>query len=133
MASVADIVGRALRLLRVVDANEAVEASDFATAVLALNQMVRRWEADGIALGWLDVANPADTLPAPPETEEALAYNLAVRLRPEYGASLDGDVVGIAKYSLSCLLRDRLVSMPLVGRSLLDRSTWYDIYTDSYI
>lgn len=136
MATAGDIVSRALRLLTVLDPHEAAEAEDFETGAAALNAMCARWEADGLALGWSPVRNPLDPLPSPPEAEEALAYNLAVRLRPEYNVDLKPDIVGIAREGLSALLRDRLVEMPLTMRSRLDRgfgsNSWDRILNGAY-
>ncbi|WP_372362904.1 packaged DNA stabilization gp4 family protein [Xanthomonas sp. NCPPB 1325] len=132
MTTVAQIVARSLRLLRVVDSNEAPEAEDFETARIALNGMMRRWEANGLALGWQSVENPAETLPAPPEAEQAIAYNLAMMLRPEYGANLEPDVVQTANDGLAELRRDMLVANPLVLRQRLPGCGRYNIYTDEY-
>ncbi len=132
MTTAANIVARALRLLRVVDANEAPEAEDFETARMALNAMVRRWEANGMALGWQDVQNPADPLPAPAEAEQAIAFNLALVLRAEYGVSLEPDVVQMATDGLAELRRDVLSANPLVLRQRLPGCGRYNIRTDSY-
>jgi len=132
MTTAANIVARALRLLRVVDANEAPEAEDFETARIALNGMVRRWEANGMALGWQDVQNPADELSVPAEAEQAVAFNLALVLRAEYGVTLDADVVQMAKDGLAELRRDVLVANPLVLRQRLPGCGRYNICTDSY-
>ena len=106
MAQVQTIVNRALRLLGMLDANESPEAVDTQTAIEALNALLVRWEADGVSLGWSAVASGSDTLPAPPEAEMAIAYNLAVVLRPEYGVQLAPDVIGMARDGLSRLLAD---------------------------
>lgn len=103
MTQVATIITDALGLLRVIDANEAPEAEDAATAIRALNTMMRAWEVDGLAMGWSDVSSPSDILPAPPEAEEAIAYNLAIRLRARYGATLEPDVIKIATDGLATL------------------------------
>lgn len=113
MSTVSDITARALRLLSVVDANESLEAEDSNTAILALNAMCRRWEANGMAMGWSDVSNPSDTMPNPPEADEAIAYNLALRLAPEYNAQPSGAVIAFAADGLRALQRDRMVEMPL--------------------
>lgn len=132
MVTVQDIVSRALRLLRVLDANAAPKAQDMADGMAALNAMMQRWEADGVALGWSAVDNPADTIPAPVEAEEAISYNLAVRLRPEYGATLDPDVVGIANAGLLALRRDVLTAAPLRLAARTPRAGYYNIYTDEW-
>lgn len=131
MTTAAQIVGRALRLLRVVDPNEAPEAEDFETARVALNSMLRRWEANGLALGWQDVQNPADELAIPAEADQAVAFNLAVMLRAEYGVTLDPDVFTMATDGLADLRRDMLVANPLVLVPRMPRTGRYNIYTDS--
>lgn len=130
MSTVQDIVSRALRILRVTDVNAAPKAADMKTGIVALNSLMRRWEANGLALGWSDVANPAEDLPAPPEAEEAITFNLAMRLRTEYGTALEPDVVRYADESLAALRRDRLASSPLRLRARTPRSGTYNIYTD---
>lgn len=130
MATVQEIVSRSLRILRVLDVNSAPRAGDMATAVVALNGMMRRWEANGMAMGWSNVANPSDVMPVPEEAEEAIAYNLALRLRGEYGASLDPDTVAFAQSGLNALRRDRIVEMPLQWER---DGIHYDIRTDSCV
>jgi hypothetical protein len=96
----------ALGHLRVLDANEAVEAEDARDAIRALNLMMARWEANGLALGWTDVASVTDDLPAPAEAEEAIGYNLALKLRARYNATLDQDTVAHANDGLAALRAD---------------------------
>lgn len=131
MAQVQDIVRDALGHLRVIDANAPVKPIDMRDAIRALNLMVRRWEADGLALGWSDVSEPTDVLPLPPEAEEAVGYNLALRLRARYGVQIDPDIVALADAGLSALQRDRIVEMPLVLDPLCAPRR-YNTYTDSY-
>lgn len=84
MAKVSAIVGRALRLIHVVDPRQPVQAIDMQTGITAMNGMLRRWEANGLSLGWTDVSAPDEDMPCPPEAEEAIAFNLALTLAPEY-------------------------------------------------
>lgn len=134
MSTVSQIVARALRLLNVLDAQEAPEASAAVNAIAALNAMCQRWEANGLALGWTRVTVGTDTMPSPDEAEEAIVYQLALRLNGEYGAPLSNDDKALAKQFLAELRRDRLVEMPLT----LDSDApmpWHggrwNIYTDS--
>lgn len=131
MASVSDTIKDALVQLRVQDANEPVDADIFASSVRALNRMMRRWEADGLALAWMDVSNPADVLPAPPEAEQAIIDNLSIVLRPQFGGTLDPDVMMRAKQGLHDLERDNTVANPLVLRTKLPFRGRWNIYTDS--
>lgn len=129
MPKVADIVSRALRIIRVTDSHDSPPAQDMADGIAALNSMMRRWEANGLALGWSSVDGPDDQAPLPDEALEAVAYNLALKLRPEYGAALEPDVIQTAAHGLNELRRDVKVASPLefdrVGGA-------YNTYTDSY-
>jgi hypothetical protein len=106
MTTVASIVRDALLHLRVQDAAEAVDAQAMQDAIRALNTMMARWEADGVSLGWTDVSAPTDTLPAPPEAEEAISYNLALRLRARYGVAVEPDVIQMATDGPAALRAD---------------------------
>ncbi len=123
------LVARSLRLIGVVDATEAPEAEDYVTALEALNAMLRRWEANGIALGWNDVDDTTEDVPAPPEALEAIIFNLAMTLGAEYGIEIRPDVAANAAKGLNELRRDVLVANPLV----IERPGYrYNIYSDSY-
>lgn len=102
-AQVQDVVRDALGHLGVVDANNPVREIDMRDGIRALNLMMRAWETDGVAMGWSDVNNPTDPLPAPPEAEEAIGYNLAVRLRARYRIAIDPDVIALARDGLATL------------------------------
>lgn len=131
MSTVLQIITDALITLRVQDANEDVEAEIAESSLRALNRMMRRWEADGTALGWNDVETLSDPIPVPPEAEQAVVDNLAMLLRASYGVQLDPDVVERAKVGHDALLRDRLVAAPLVLKTHLRRpGRWWNIYTD---
>lgn len=103
MSKVAEVVRDALLLLRVLDATEAPEAEDMQDAIRALNLMMNTMEAEGISVGWSPVSNPDDDMPVPAETEEALTYVLAMRLRPKYGVALDPDLFQSAQDGLGNL------------------------------
>lgn len=128
MATVLDVVSRALRILRVVNPNQPIKPADMATGIGALNAMVRRWEANTLALGWSNVSAPDHTLPAPDEAIEAIVYNLALKLRAEYGADLEPDVIEMARVGLAELLRDQVIATPLERDA---RGLHYNVYTDS--
>lgn len=100
---VADVVKDALLLLRVIDKEDAPEDADARDAIRALNRMMRAWEVDGLPLGWSDVSTVQDDLPAPPEAEEAIVYNLALRLAGQFGRAVGADVVTLANDGLATL------------------------------
>ena|SRR5690348_7475066 len=110
MAKVSEIVGDALRHLRVADASSAIDPNDLAAGIRALNAMMRVWEVDGISVGWSDVAAGGDEMPTPPEADEAIGYGLAVRLRARYGVTPDADVVQMAAAGVSTLRAQTLAN-----------------------
>lgn len=133
MATVAEIVSGALGLLRVLDATEAPEAEDMETAISALNMMMVRWEANGYSVGWSPVSNPADVMPNVPDADEAIMYNLAVKLRPRYGVSIDPDVFADASRLKSDVLADVFASSPMeMERGIPGWRCRYNIRSDGY-
>jgi len=103
MTQAIDIIRAALQHLRVVDAAAALDENDTADAIKSLNAMMRAWEADGISLGWSDVVAATDAMPTPPEADEAIGYNLAVRLGSRFGVMPGQDVVSLASSGVSLL------------------------------
>lgn len=112
MAKTGAIVARALRLLRVIDLADAPMPDQYTVGQTALNAMMAQWEhgPDGLALGWVPVDNPDDDFPAPEWAEDAITFNLAVKLRPEFGSTLDPDVVVGAQSGYSAILTYRTAS-----------------------
>ncbi len=96
MSKVVEIVRDALGHLRIVDADAPPDPRDLADGIRALNLMMRAWEAQNLPVGWVDVAGPDEEMPTDPAFDEAIGYNLAVKLRARYGATLDADVVQLA-------------------------------------
>jgi len=96
MTKVVEIIRDAMGHLRVLDANTAPDPIDVRDAIRALNLMMHSWEAEGLSFGWVDVDEPTDDMPTPEECDEAIGFNLAIRRRAAYGATLDQDVVAMA-------------------------------------
>lgn len=137
MATVAKVVGRALRLIQVIDARQPVKASDMETAIEALNAMIRRWEADGISLGWMPNDNPSEEVLVPDEAVQAVAANLAIVLAPEYGVSVSAVVAQMAAAGMNDLMRDQAIATPIrpilsvpessnYRSNTLNGSSWYN-------
>jgi hypothetical protein len=125
---------RSLLLLQAIDAAASLPAGDAETAMSALNAMMTNWESSGLAMGWSNVSVPDATLPILDEDEEAVVYNLAVRLAPYYAipAAMPG-IADMAKTFLAELRRRRLVEMPLRLNSDLpcpERGGFWNIYLD---
>lgn len=113
MTTAATLIADALSLIQVQDPAQPVSPKKMTTGIKALNRMMARWEADGLSLGWSPVASPSDELPIPEEAEEAVEYNLAVRLAPRYGVTVEPAVIGGANTFLAALERDQAVATPI--------------------
>ena len=136
MTLASDIVTSALRKIGAVDASEAVNAEDFETAAQALNRMATRWEANGLAFGWSNITSPSDVITALIEAENALIYNVALEIAPEYGLPVSGFVQQRADDELASLRRDRFVASPLYSTTDEPVSSGryprgWNIYSDS--
>ena len=135
MSTVYQTVVSALRKIAILDPTETPAAQQMDDAIGQLNRMCTRWEADGIAIGWVNVVNPSDTLPCPFENEDAVIYNLATHLASDYGVVPPPDVVAYAVGAMDALGRDRATEMPLrlatriPYGSGLSRSSVYDTYS----
>lgn len=84
MATANQIIGRALRLIKVVAAGETVEASIAADALAVLNAMLAEWHEAGIGLPDYSFTDLTDTLASDAADHEAISYQLALRLAPEF-------------------------------------------------
>ncbi len=125
------LISRAMRIIRVLDADEAPEAKAAEDALEVLNQMLMRWEADRISLGWSELDDVSDELPLPAESLEAVTYNLASQLAVEYGVATDGKVEAMADNGYKALLRDVFTSSDFTLKLGSGYSMW-DIYSDGF-
>lgn len=134
MSTVSEIIHDALGHLGVVSATETAEAWQLEDAVRRLNLMMTRWEGSGISVGWVNVDNPDDPMPCPPEAEEAIGYNLALKLRPKYGVEIDPDVIEFARSGKNALMADistRDAARIVYDLPLGEAETVGDFYTDT--
>ncbi len=103
MATAQQIINRALRLCRVLDAGEAAEAEDATDALETLNAMLAEWHSAQIGLPDYNFSALTDELASDVADRDAIAYQLAIRIAPEYGQELSGLAIAIADASMSRL------------------------------
>lgn len=101
MATASDIISRAKRLIGVLDAGQAMEADDAQDALDTLNAMFAEWHEAGIGLPDYEITSLTDTLATDAADREAIAYQLAARMAPEYGVSLPVELAGVAVEAMS--------------------------------
>lgn len=99
----AKIIRRALLILNVIDAEEAAEAIESQDALDILNAMLAEWYEAGVGLHDYVLTGITDTLATDAADSEAIAYQLAARLAPEYNAQLSPAALEIAQATFSRL------------------------------
>lgn len=136
MTTVAQVIRTALGHLGVQDPRQPVKAEDARDCMEGMNNMIRRWEADGVSIGWQDVTSVDDEMPVPPEAIEAIGFNLAVKMRAHFRAVLEVDVVTFAAQGLSALSADVLANQyervsydDLPAGNNQQRYGWREAYT----
>lgn len=97
-----DLIGRALRLLSVADANESPDAPMYQDALSVLNVMLAEWtQAD---IGQTDAAFATlQSTVAEQADSDAIAYQLALRLAPEYGIDVAPRILDAAEVAMNRL------------------------------
>lgn len=103
MPTAQNIIDRALRILRVTDASAATNVEDANQALDELNVLLAEWHVAQIGVPDYSM----DTLQTESNSDaadrDALAYQLAIRLAPEYGVELSPAAQAAASESFSRL------------------------------
>jgi len=96
--------GIILRALRIISNPRITpDTVGFTTALATLNGMLAEWHEAGIGLPDYSVTGLSDALASDAADREAVAYQLAMRLAPEYGADLSALALQSANESMSRL------------------------------
>lgn len=126
MATAQTIINRALRLCKVLDAASAASADDTADALETLNAMLAEWHEAEIGLPDYALADNTTELASDAGDREAIAYQLAIRIAPEYGANLAVEVLGMAEATMG-RLRLRYFQPGTVTTGLPSTRARYDV------
>jgi hypothetical protein len=131
-----DIIKRALRLIGIVASGESVASDEAQDGLMSLNAMIDSWKAQGIdcypnSSTMVYMLN--DCLSVPPGYNEALVFNLAVAIAPEYGKEASGTVMARANETLAIIKRKNIVVEQLkISADVMSLGSqgFYNIYTD---
>lgn len=121
-----DIIRRALRLIRVIDAAEALSASDAQDALATLNAMLAEWYEADIGFPDYSFATLTTEIATDAADREAIAYQLAPRLAPEYGKAITPELAVIAEQAMG-RLRLRYFQPGTVSTDLPSQVSRFDI------
>lgn len=80
-----DVVNRALRIVGVIASGEEAGASDSADALQAMNDLFSEWRGSGIKIEDASAASLTSDLTIDAADKEAVAYQVALRIGPDYG------------------------------------------------
>jgi hypothetical protein len=105
-----DLVAASHRKIGALAAGESLEAQQATDGLAELNRMLSSWSTEGL-MGFEVFASPIDLdteIELPPGYEDAIIYNLSVRLAPEYGKPMRADLVGLAMDSKANVKRSNM-------------------------
>ena len=89
METASTVIRSALQEILVQEAETGLEPANFNTGMLYLNRMMNAFAAEGINLGYTEVASASDPITVSAGAIDGMVYNLAVRLAPQYMAQLN--------------------------------------------
>src|SRR5687768_12001604 len=103
MATAQSVINRALRLCKVLATGEAAAAEDTEDAFSALNGLLAEWHEAEIGLPDYSFATTETELASDTADAEAIAYQLAIRIAPEYEHDLSPAILTSAAESMARL------------------------------
>ena|SRR4249919_3139199 len=103
MATASQIIRRALRLIGALNPTQALKAIDAQDGLETLNAMLAEWHEAQIGLPDYSLSSITDTLASDVADREAIAYQLAVRVAPEYGLDIPPAVGVMAEQTMGRL------------------------------
>src|SRR5690349_10371994 len=112
MATNLQTIERAMRLCGVLDIEESPTSRQAEIGLKVLNQMLIRWEADNVPLGFTAQTSLSAAIPVPDEALSAVDYGLAVELAPEFGASAPDEIKSRAANYFMSVQRDAFIVTP---------------------
>jgi hypothetical protein len=116
--TVEDIVVSALQEILVQASEAPIPADESQIAIKYLNRMMAKFDAQGISLGYTQVADLADEITVADGALDGIVKNLAISLFPQYsvpGTPIDPLLVEQARDGLDTM---RMISINSIGPSL---------------
>jgi hypothetical protein len=113
MTTYRDIVNKSLRELGVLHSGEVASDDEGAAGLTALNQMLNSWIYDGIDMEHTTATGLTDTISYPDDHHSAFAYNLALRLAPQFGISPSPVLLAMASQGFRAMQGRYLKIKPL--------------------
>lgn len=127
------IINAALQELGVIESGEDANATDSATALNTLNNMMEVWRETGRDLNWFPQDTLTDEAPLERWVLEGVVSCLAIELAPNFRSPITGDLVAKAMRNERAIT-NRLMNTDLTGSDMSHMPQGeryrYDIETD---
>jgi hypothetical protein len=108
------IITDALSEILVQADEQPVQAVEMQAGIRYMNRMLAEWDANGIALGYTIITNPADPVTVPAGAVEGIVMNLAVRLASRFDEPITPTLAASAKAGMDAV---RKLGITIVGSS----------------
>lgn len=137
MSTIQQTVDKAGYELGYIEYGAALDATDAADAMQALNEMMAEWEEEDLNFNWFVQDALSDTLPIPNWAERCVILNLAIVLSSRFNVAPSQSLVDNARKSMTTI-STRKINEKLRKANMNHLPTgngWgsrYDIDTDSF-
>ena len=99
------VIRDALQELLVQASEQPIQPNEATDAMRYLNRMMFSWEAKGVALGYTVVTSLGDEITVPDGALEAVVFNLAIKLAPQYDVAVSLDLRQNAREAFKSALK----------------------------
>ena len=123
MATAAQVIKASLQEILVQASEAPLESDEYQDSIFILNTMMQALDADGIKLGWTDIATLADELTVPIGALMGIISVLAVRLAPTWGANVPPELIDKAKAGLETMRKLGVIQTDMQFPSTLSRGS----------
>ena len=136
MATNQNLIDRALGKLGIVEAGESANATDSATALDILNDMLMEWAQKDLDLNWFTQDTLGDTAPLPKWAVKGVIANLAVACATDFRSPIPNDLAVEARQGKRTI-GNTLINLALEGADMSHLPQGqgiagrYDINTDN--
>ena len=124
------VVNKALRLISVKVAGVDITDEEMADGIEALNDMMLEMAAKGLYLGYKVMTSAEDVMTTPDWANQAIKYNLAIAVAPEYVVTVSAALGAIAQEALDHIISRAEVPGPVSFPDTLPTGSGNDLYGD---